>query len=61
MIGTFSSDIINSYFKEIRDLLYKADGRTDPLPENLLDFKKVNIEEAEEIRLLISLKVSNKS
>ena len=43
MIRNFPNDIISSYFKEIRNLLYEADGRTDSPPEDLFDFKSVNI------------------
>ena len=43
MIGTFPNDIISDYFKEIRKLLYVADGRSDLPPESLLDFKIVEI------------------
>lgn len=42
MIRTFPNDIISNYFKEIRFLLYKADGRTDLPPDDPFDFKHVN-------------------
>lgn len=34
---TFANDIISSYFKEIRNQLYEADGRIDSPPEDPLD------------------------
>lgn len=42
MIGTFPNDIISDHFKNIRKLLYVADGRSDFPPENPLDFELVN-------------------
>lgn len=38
MFLTFANDIISSYFKDIRNLLYEADGRIDNPPEDLLDY-----------------------
>jgi len=43
MIDSFFNDNIRDYFKNIRELLYEVDGRSDLPPEDLLDFKEVEI------------------
>jgi len=42
MIRSFPNDIISNYFNDIRNLLYKADGRNEIPPEDLFDFNVVN-------------------
>lgn len=42
MIRSFPNNIITNYFNEIRNLLYKADGRNELPPDNPFDFKKTN-------------------